>query len=247
MKNAFSIKLNTLAHTALIVALYSSRVMADVDCNDIQEDYQVRVCAQIQSRFDILRFNIDLFIYLRSLDPQKECTRPEDYIPLLLIYENSYLLMKTKQCDLQLATSHNHFYTKGANCDIENAEGDLLAHLKKSNISPFDCELPSHTEIIAHNASLATIPSFNCMKASTLSEKAICSNKPLSQIDLYLSLIYQEAIKRYPRKKDKILFEQQEFLKHRELSCQQQDDSYSCNPYYFYEHIIWLESQFTFE
>ncbi len=229
-----------------LVFFYSTFCMADIDCENAQQDYQIRACESIASRLDVQKFNIEIFIFLKNMPAENECTKPEDYIPALLIYENAFLKMKDKYCDLQLVTSHNHFNTRPVQCDTYNREASLFANLKESDLSPFDCTLPGYADIIKNNASIKEKPGFDCKKASTKAETAICFNAQLARLDLYSSLLYNLARNNYPNKKEKLLTEQRYFLKQRDPTCGhlEGDEFEACVTFDYQEHINWLEEQF---
>jgi uncharacterized protein len=58
-------------------------------------------------------------------------------------------------------------------------------------------------------------PSFDCFKASTTVEKAICASQDLSMKDLATAKMYKAAVARHPEKKTTLQNSQRTFLRER--------------------------------
>jgi len=64
-------------------------------------------------------------------------------------------------------------------------------------------------------------PSFDCSKATTAVEKAICRNAELSELDRELARLYKEALK---REGEKIKIRQREWIAERDKKCEGKDN-----------------------
>jgi uncharacterized protein len=67
--------------------------------------------------------------------------------------------------------------------------------------------------ITAFSASLGYTASFDCAKATTINEKAICSDSKLSQLDSDLSAAYKAVLSAAPESADQIKSEQRQWVK----------------------------------
>ena len=67
---------------------------------------------------------------------------------------------------------------------------------------------------------LSAAPSFNCSKASTVIEKAICVNPELSDLDGKLAQLYsEEKLHLAGAERDQLIADQKEWIKHRNINC----------------------------
>lgn len=48
-----------------LLFFYSTFCMTDIDCENAQQDYEIKACESIASRLGVQKFNIEIFIYLK--------------------------------------------------------------------------------------------------------------------------------------------------------------------------------------
>jgi len=97
-------------------------------------------------------------------------------------------------------------------------EGIKKSRATKSEAAPQPQQTVPQTQQTQQSSEMKWSPSFDCAKVSTGSERLICSNKELSEVDVQLAHAYKAALKNSPDK-DGLKRQQGAWLKNERDAC----------------------------